>query len=108
MGELPKWFDPFISTLNGFIGPVALALTNRLTPRENMFVKEISLAFTSGVELALLPPSTGKVIGVWPIYCGGLSLTAWKMAYLASGKIGVTLTFTEGGTATCLLYLMLG
>lgn len=108
LGDIPKWLDPFISTLNGFISPVAQALTNRLTLADNSFVKEIRLEFTSGVELALLPPTGAKVIGINVVYAGGKSLASWKMAYLSTGKVGVTLTFTEGGTATCLLYLLLG
>jgi hypothetical protein len=108
LGDIPKWLDPFISTLNGFITPVAQALTNRLTLRDNFFTKEVNLSFTSGTELALLPPPGARVIGVLPVYAGGKTLTGWKLAYLSTGNVGVTLTFAEGGTATCLLYLLLG
>ena len=99
--KLPAWLEPMLTTLNQFIDPVVTALNGRLSTRDNFLVKIIEQSFTSATELAINPLSQSKVQAVFVEYAGGKTLSGLKWVYKDNGSIGITLTFSEGGTATC-------
>ena len=108
--KLPKWLDPLLSPLNSFFDAVISALRNRLTFEDNFQCTKIETEFTSGTELRLSTGAKGtqRVIGVIPVYGQAVSITSWKLVLYQDETAGVTLTFTEGGSAICRLYLLLG
>jgi hypothetical protein len=111
-GEVPKWADYLLETLNPFIEKVALALQNRLTIDDNLLSKVSDFELTHDVELEINPyPSGGgnlRVRGVVPLTTGEIFLTAFKWTQKSDGSIGVTAQFSGGTTATIRLAIFLG
>lgn len=99
--KLPAWLEPFLQTINQFIDPVVTALNGRLSTRDNFSAKIIEQSFTSATELTFNPMSQSKVQAVFVEYMGGKTLSGLKWVYKDNGTIGVTLTFSEGGSSTC-------
>lgn len=106
-GELPGWLDPFLSVMNQFIDSVGSALINRLDFLNNFYSKEISIKLTSGTSQKINPGQNVSVLGMLVVDVGGVTLTGQKMVRNSDGSVSVTLTWTEGGSSNCLLYLFL-
>lgn len=108
--NLPAWLDPLLGTLNEFIQTVATAIEGRLSIEDNFAMRKVALTFSSGqkqkVNIQVGAKAPGKIVGALPIYTGGKTLVGTKMTYETDGSIGLTLTFNEGGTSACLVYLL--
>lgn len=108
--NLPAWIDPFLGTINDFIQTVATALEGRLSIEDNFAMRKVALTLTSGqkqkINIQVGSKSPGKVVGMLPVYAGGKTIAGTKMTHETDGSIGVTLTFSEGGTSACLVYLL--
>jgi len=106
-GDADAKINALVDVLNPFIETVVNALQSRLSMDDNFDCKVVSQSFTSGTSQKL---SSGnrRVLGAIPVYCGGKSLSSWKLARLADGGTELTLTFSEAGSAVCKVYLLLG
>lgn len=105
--DVPDWANRMLGPLNSFIQNVGAALQSRLDFENNFLSNVLELKFESGTELAVNPQSGRlSVLGVLPLYTGGSDLVGFKWRYRDDGKIGVTLTFTGGGTYTCRLLVL--
>lgn len=111
-GDVPKWIDPLLDTLNPFIEKVGLALQNRLTFVDNGLGKEYSGQFTTDVEKEINPRLPGqqtlRVQAVYPLTTGELFITGFKWVQKDNGNIGVTIKFSGGTEATVKLRIELG
>jgi len=101
--KLPAWFDPFVQTLNNFISNVTLALSGRLTFKDNFFCAQKQIKITHAVEAQINPESRNKVSGVACFNSGGLSIDTIGWRQLSNGNIGVTINFGAGTEAICVI-----
>lgn len=106
-GELPKWIEPFLSPLNEFIEKVVLALTGRLTFKDNFRCKTYVGKFASGIEkeVSILPGA--RVSGIMVIEALGQIITGYGFDRKTSGNIGVTVTHDGSGEIQCNIIIFL-
>ena len=107
-GELPKWIEPFLQTINQFIGPVGQALKGNLTFEDNFLCVVKQLTFTSGSEQAINPASNLRVSGVFWIDTNGVAVDKFNWSRKSDGTIGVTFTFDGASEAICKVIILLG
>lgn len=111
LGEVPKWMDPLLTTLNDFIEKVTVAINGNLNFKDNFLCKEVEQDFTSGTEYEVNPRLDGRtqlrVYGVIPVDTLGAALDSFKWASLANGNISVTLTFTSAVSSKCRIEILL-
>jgi hypothetical protein len=108
-GDIPKWIDPFLETLNQFIEKVGLSLQNRLTFNDNFLSKEVEREFQHDVELEINPSLQAgqslRVRGIVPMSTGTVFIVGFKWAYKSNGNVGVTIKLDGATTATIRLQL---
>jgi hypothetical protein len=96
----PDWFDPIISTLNGFLDTVIGALRGRLTFYDNFYTEYKELDFVHGVELRVstkMPTYSGIIIIKPPNKDdSSLSIVGWHARQTTSKEVGVTISFSGG------------
>lgn len=107
-GDLPAWLDVLIQTLNQMFPPVVTALQKNLTLNDNFFGRQSDIKLTSGVSQKISSQSIFKVIGVQVLDIGGNTLTKFKWSRNTDATISVSLTWDEGGSAMCKLFLYFG
>lgn len=107
-GELPGWLDPFLQTLNQFIGGAGNALKQGLSFEDNFLCKVKQLTFTHGVEQKINPDSRLRVVGVLPTMASGLIIDKFGWSQKSDGTIGVTFYFNSGTSAVCTVIILLG
>lgn len=111
VGDVPKWIDALLQPLNDFIEKVGLAMQNRLTFKDNVLGKVVSLKFTHNVQTEVNPyPSTRgtlSVAGVVPVTTGDVFIVGFKWVRLSNGNIGVTFKLDGATTATIKLQIHL-
>ncbi len=110
-GDVPKWMDPLLDTLNTFIERVATALNGNLAFPDNVLCKEFSQNFTSATAYTINPHLDGRpqanAYGVLVIDTNGAEVTKFLWSKLASGNISVTITFSAATTNKCTLLILL-
>ena len=110
-GEVPKWVDPMLDTLNDFIEKVTVAINGNLSFPDNFLCKEIEQEFEDGVELEINTKLDGRAqlraYGVLPESTGGVELDALQWRILPSGNIAVTMIFGTSTKATCRILILL-
>lgn len=110
-GEVPKWIDPMIETLNTFIDQVTRALSGNLTFEDNFLCKVIEQEFTHATELVVSPRPEGRnglrPWGVQVEYASGEQVDSLTWRILDTGNIGVTIGFGSSVTAKCKLLILL-
>ncbi len=110
-GDIPKWMDPLLETLNTFIDRTTTALNGNLSFPDNVLCKEYSQSFTSGTAYTINPHLDGRpqanCYGVLVLDTNGAELDKLLWSKLATGNISVTLTFTAATTNKCTLLLLL-
>lgn len=110
-GEVPKWIDPLLDSLNTFIERVTQALNGNLVFEDNFLSKISRQSMTSGTAYTINPALEGRsqtaVYGVLLIDTNGEEVDKFVWSRLASGAISVTVTFTDTtATATCVLLIL--
>ncbi len=110
-GEVPKYMDPLLETLNTFIDRVATSLNGNLSFGDNVLCKEYSQSFASATAYTINPHLDGRPnaspYGVLVLDTNGAELTKVLWSKLASGNISVTLTFSTATTNKCTLLILL-
>lgn len=107
--DLPAWIDQLLYPMNDFITKVVVALQGKLTFQDNFSASVLDKKFESGTELEINPQSGNiRVSGVLPLYAGGKTVTGFQWDYKSNGNIGVTFTFSGGGSANCKILVLLG
>lgn len=109
-GELPKWIDPFLQTLNQFISNTGTALNGNLDFQNNFRCTQKQMSLTHGVEQEVNPASPKlRVTGVACFNANGKIVDKFGWRFLDNGNVGVTIHFDGGsGTSDCVLILFLG
>lgn len=109
-GEVPKWMDPMLDTLNNFIDKVSTALNGNLSFGDNFLCKEFSQQFTSGTAYEINPAIDGRAqttcYAVVPLDTNGATIDKFLWEKLASGKIRVTFTFSAATTNKCTILIL--
>lgn len=109
-GEVPKWMDPMLDTLNDFIEKTATAFNGNLSFGDNFLCKEHSQDFKSGTSYTVNPNIDGRTqtrpYGVLPIDTNGAEIDKFLWEKLASGGISVTFTFTAATTNKCTILIL--
>lgn len=96
--DAPDWLPKLLTPLNSFMEQVITGLQGKLTIADNVLSKEIELPFTHGTEKEIANP--GFVVrGVIGLYAKSQAISAVKLDYKQSGKIGITVYF-QGGAGT--------
>jgi hypothetical protein len=110
--DLPKWMDPFLTSLNQFIEQVGKALLGNLTFEDNFLCKVVVQEFTNGVAAEVNPKrsttDTLRAIGVIPIYAAGETIDKFGWSRKDNGNIEVVCNFGTGPTAKCTMIILLG
>ena len=107
--DLPSWLDALLSPINQFFDRVTLALNRRLTFEENIQCTVKTLEFTSATEKKVNPDAESlRVLSMFVGSCESKTLTGKKLVLYNDDTVGITLTFAEGGSANCRVYLILG
>lgn len=109
-GDLPKFVDPMLQTLNQFINQVGTALKGNLTFEDNFFCRQKVVTLTSGVaqEINPDPSKRFKVIGVICLDSGGLGVDKFNWVQVSNGNVQVTINFNSGTSAQCRIVIFLG
>lgn len=110
-GEVPKWMDPMLETLNQFIEKVSQALGGNLTFEDNFLCKLVEQEFTHATELVLSPRLDGRsglrAYGLIPVFTSGVELSSLTWRTLENGNVGVTFGFGSAVTAKCKIIILL-
>jgi hypothetical protein len=96
-GELPKWIEPFLSPLNEFIEKVVLALTGRLTFKDNFRCKVYTGKFASGTPKEVSVPVGARVFGILAVEVLDQVITGYGFDRKANGNLSVTITHDGSG-----------
>jgi hypothetical protein len=107
-GELPAWLNPFLQTLNQFIGSVGLALKGNLTFEDNFSCVKKQMTFSHGIEQEINPNSKLRVTGVLVLNTQGVVVDKFGWSQKDNGSIGVTFYFNSGTEAICTVLILLG
>ncbi len=109
-GQIPKWVDPMLETLNTFIDKVATALNGNLSFADNFLCKEFSQDFTSGTAYEINPQIDGRsqtrAYAVLPLDTNGAEIDKFLWEKLDTGKIRVTFTFSAATTNKCTILIL--
>jgi hypothetical protein len=110
-GDVPKWMDPMLDTLNEFIEKVSQALLGNLTFEDNFLCKVVEQEFTHATEVIVSPRIDGRsglrAVGVLPTYPGGEELDSFSWVTKENGNLGVTFWFGTSTTAKCRILILL-
>lgn len=110
-GDIPKWVDPMLDTLNEFIEKITTALNGNLTFADNFLCKEYSQDFQSGTAYTVNPQIDGRTqlrpYGVLVVDTNGATIDKVLWTKLATGSISVTLTFSAATTNKCTILILL-
>lgn len=110
-GDVPKWMDPLLDTLNNFIEKVGTALNANLSFPDNVLCKEYKQDFTSGTAYTINPHLDGRpqanAYGVLVLDTNGAEVDKFLWSKLATGNIQVTITFSAATTNKCTLLILL-
>lgn len=107
-GELPKWIDPFLQTMNKFINDVGLALKGNLTFKDNFLCVTKQIKLTHGVEQEINPQTKFKIYGVICLNANGLIIDKFGWRSLSNGNIGLTIYYHAGTESLCDIIIFLG
>ncbi len=109
-GDIPKYMDPLLDTLNDFIEKVATALSGSLSFADNFLCKEHTQDFESGVAYTINPKVDGRTqtraYGVLPLDTNGAEVDKFLWQKLETGNISVTLTFSAATTNKCTILIL--
>jgi len=110
-GEVPKYLDPMLETLNTFIEQVTTILSGNLTFADNFLGKEVFLDFADNAEQIISVEVNGKSqfrpYAVTLADTGGAEVDSFTWRVLSSGKLGVNIKFTSVALAKCRLLIYL-
>lgn len=110
-GDIPKWMDPMLETLNTFIEKMTTALNGNLSFADNFLCKQVSQDFTSATAYTINPQIDGRsqlqAYGVIPIDTNGATIDKFLWEKLENGNISVTFTFSAATTNKCTILILL-
>jgi len=109
-GDVPKWMDPLLETLNDFIEKITTALSGNLSFPDNFLCKEHTQDFKSGIAYTINPHIDGrtqtKAYAVVPLDTNGATIDKFLWQKLTSGNISVTFTFSAATTNKCTILIL--
>jgi hypothetical protein len=105
-GKLEAWVEPLLESINEGIEAFASALNGRLTFLDNFHQKTVEITFTSGTEKEIAIPANKRVVGVLVLEALNKIITEHGFTRKTNGNIGITISWTGGGDATCRVVIL--